>query len=280
MSSKIPPLLEPYLGLPEEASLIILTNVLGASSNWLVLRYLYSILQQGRGAGADEREESGVVLVSFMRDLAFWREGASRLGLDLDSLSRAGKFSFVDGLAGLLSGGQGSESTGDRGRVLKGGKLDDVRRGIEAAIGDVRLASKVLIVDQLDELLAISGEEDVTGLALEGMLLSLREAKHKAAWSQLTWHYQRVHATVLTFSADDALLRTQTTSLERSHAALVLAQSHAADVVLSLRMLDTGVAKDVSGVVRITDRGGEEESAEYLYHVGADGNVKVFERGA
>lgn len=75
-------------------------------------------------------------------------------------------------------------------------------------------------------------------------------------------------------------MRTQTTSLERSHAALVLAQAHAADVVLSLRMLDTGVAKDVSGVVRITERGGDNGGAEYLYHVGGDGNVRVFERGA
>jgi len=82
MSNKIPPLLEQYLGLPEEASLTILTNTLGASSNWLVLRYLYSILQSGRGAdaGVGEKEAgAGVVFVSFMRDLAFWREGASRL---------------------------------------------------------------------------------------------------------------------------------------------------------------------------------------------------------
>lgn len=79
MSSKVPALLEPYLGLPEEASLIVLTNVMGATTNWLVLRYLYSILQ-GRSAGADDAEtNSGVVLVSFMRDLAFWKEGASRL---------------------------------------------------------------------------------------------------------------------------------------------------------------------------------------------------------
>lgn len=98
-----------------------------------------------------------------------------RQGLDLDGLSRAGKFSFVDGLTGLLSGGQGSESTKDKGRVIKSGKLEDVRRGIEAAIGDVRPSAKVLIVDQLDELLAISGEEDATALALEGMLFSLRE---------------------------------------------------------------------------------------------------------
>lgn len=100
----------------------------------------------------------------------------SHQGLDLDTLSRAGRFSFVDGLTGLLSGGRGSESTVDRGRVLLSGKPDDVRRSVEAAIADVRSSGpKILIIDQLDELLAIFGDEDVTGPALEGMLLSLRE---------------------------------------------------------------------------------------------------------
>lgn len=50
-----------------------------------------------------------------------------------------------------------------------------------------------------------------------------------------------------------------------------------------MRLLDTGTAKDVSGVVRITRGGGVLERAieehEYLYHVGGDGGVKVFERG-
>ena len=53
-------------------------------------------------------------------------------------------------------------------------------------------------------------------------------------------------------------------------------------MMLSLRLLDTGVAKDVSGVVRITRGGGEcvrnMGETEYLYHVGGD-RVKVFERG-
>lgn len=74
MAARIPPLLEPYLALPDEASLILLTNVLGASSNWLVLRYIYSILKS-----QDEGENAGVVLVSFMRDSTFWREGGGRM---------------------------------------------------------------------------------------------------------------------------------------------------------------------------------------------------------
>jgi elongator complex protein 6 len=45
-------------------------------------------------------------------------------------------------------------------------------------------------------------------------------------------------------------------------------------------MLDTGSARDVSGVMRITGAEGTGEGMEYLYYVAGDGGVKVFERGA
>ncbi len=59
--------------------------------------------------------------------------------------------------------------------------------------------------------------------------------------------------------------------------------THQASVVVGLRGLDTGVARDVSGVLRITrggDDGDEVEEKEVLYYVSGDGSVKVFERGA
>jgi len=76
--------------------------------------------------------------------------------------------------------------------------------------------------------------------------------------------------------------------LERDHAALVLNMSHEADFVMSLRLLDTGTARDVSGVLRITIEDSIEQAGEdiqrriekeLLYFVGGDGGVKVFERG-
>lgn len=80
MSSRIPPLLEPYLALPPEASLILLTSVLGASSNWLVLRFLHTALINPDASSERQGEnEAKVVLVSFMRDIAFWKENAKRL---------------------------------------------------------------------------------------------------------------------------------------------------------------------------------------------------------
>lgn len=57
---------------------------------------------------------------------------------------------------------------------------------------------------------------------------------------------------------------------------------------MSLRLLDSGTARDVSGVLRITaghqieealDIQKRIEERELLYFVGGDGGVKVFERG-
>lgn len=55
---------------------------------------------------------------------------------------------------------------------------------------------------------------------------------------------------------------------------------------MSVKGLDTGVAKDISGVLRISRAGcaniveDDVEEKECLYLVEADGGVRVFERGA
>lgn len=77
--------------------------------------------------------------------------------------------------------------------------------------------------------------------------------------------------------------------LETRHAALVVGVGHVAAWTMGLRLLDTGVAADVSGVVRITrgdvdledgEEGEEKVERELLYFVGGDGGVRVFERGS
>ena len=93
MSTRVPHLLTPYLALPD-SSLTLLTSVLGATTNWLLLRYLVHHLappttddeeQQSlrRPAKAEDEaqraSDTAVVLVSFMRDYTFWKDGAARL---------------------------------------------------------------------------------------------------------------------------------------------------------------------------------------------------------
>ena len=73
------------------------------------------------------------------------------------------------------------------------------------------------------------------------------------------------------------------TELEVNAAALVGMLGHAADAVVGLRWLDTGVAEDVTGVIRVTrggavGGGGGVEEKEVLYYVG-DRDVKMFGRG-
>lgn len=98
-----------------------------------------------------------------------------------------------------------------------------------------------------------------------------------------------VHTTVVTVSADYPLVTAHQTPLETDHAALLLSLAHQADFIMSLRLLDSGTARDVSGVIRVTvgeqTTDGEQdiqkrlEERELLYFVGGDGGVRVFERG-
>ncbi|RDA91446.1 hypothetical protein CP533_6270 [Ophiocordyceps camponoti-saundersi (nom. inval.)] len=304
-SKAIPPLLKPLLHPTtlKKNSLLVLTGVLGATTNWLVLRYLYAQLSAPatQEDAPDEDESASVVLVSFMRDGAFWREGASKLvanenkkGLDLDSLRQRRRFAFVDGLSGLFVSPPKNSSD----RILTSPDLSYVMTNIIQALDHDVDASprKVLIIDQIDVLVATTG---LASEAMQSALLSLREVllplfhfhSSKSMSSRTAMHIlQRVDATVLTLAADDPLIHTQTTRLEREHASLVLSHAHAARTVVALRRLDSGPAPDVSGVMRISSRrrhpfDGDNDAplppdAEYLYHVAADGSVTVFERGA
>lgn len=100
----------------------------------------------------------------------------------------------------------------------------------------------------------------------------------------------------MTLAADSPLIHSsqQPTPLETEHARLVVVLAHQAQMVLQLRGLDTGAARDVSGVLRISkggawipetelkdkDEGYEGwEEKEVLYFVQGDGAVRVFGRG-
>lgn len=98
----LPYTLIPYVSSPlPDGSLTLITSVLGATSNWLVLRFLYTALvdhdrRRGGGDGGPGHVSSNnefadsqntttaranwkVVLVSFLRDLGFWKTEAKRL---------------------------------------------------------------------------------------------------------------------------------------------------------------------------------------------------------
>lgn len=99
------------------------------------------------------------------------------------------------------------------------------------------------------------------------------------------------HNVIVTLPADEPLLSASLdntasqTPLEVESAAFAVGIAHEADVVMSCRTLGSGWAADVSGTIRVTRGGGYEhdeevKDGEWLYHVGGDGGVKVWDRGS
>ncbi|GAD92277.1 conserved hypothetical protein [Paecilomyces variotii No. 5] len=348
----IPHLLAPYVAPPPRSSLSLVTSVLSATGNWLVLRILFSALSTSRngaapgiglqsGDGAGEFGGSGkkVVLLSFLRGWDFWRSEAKRLGLDLARLSEQGRFGFIDGLTELfhsstpaLAGASSpftakSTSVPPRGTlpvrsapgpartpvqpaptVQAAGKtpsgpgpvkrlhlsgrgqlaLDALEQEIVTVING--LQGKKVTGDEEDEILLVIDQPDLL-LAATGLSHGI-SATEMAEW--VMGLQQHVFSTVVTLAADSPLIHSASafaqqhaTPLETEHAAFVVGLAHRASMVMQLRNLDTGAAKDVSGVLRISKGGGPEqetgesawEEKEVLYFVQRDGGVRVFGRG-
>ena len=355
----------------EEASgkLILVTSVLGASANWLVVRYVVNILgEAGTRAGGAEAEgkkkdapSAAVVLLSFARSLAFWTASCRKLGTDLCAAGRQGRFVFVDGTRSWLPAAPGGGisardlvTSGRRdtwcydlaslmwpGPRAEGRRLDEVLRELVAAASESGAAQHdgKEAEAEAEEEEASSRRQCSNGgaagpattaaearsvvLILDGLDLYLALALQPASPTSFPPAPQALLASitsllalrsvfvVATAAADDSFVHPPHHSglpspvLESNHRGFVVGLAHAAHLILSCRMLDTGPAADVSGVLRVTVggaagwggaflgtgvRGGdgslgaqgggdEAEEGEWLYHVASDGDVRIFGRG-
>jgi elongator complex protein 6 len=142
----------------------------------------------------------------------------------------------------------------------------------------------LILFDNPDIILAL--DPTVTPSAFISLVLTLH---HLPNVSHILTHMQADNP-LLNLSAPPQLL-------EIAHHNLLVKVAHMSERIMGVRVLDTGVARDVSGVIRITEQKmnwqnlgsedgvgkGQEESGrgkEFLYQVKGDGSVKVFERGA
>ena len=264
-----PAALAPYLRLPPETSLITLTATLGCGTSavWIAARYIAEVLASSLrsdaglqdGAGGDGL---GVVVASWQHDEKFWRGEIRRTtGLDVTK-SGGGRLKFLDFLttnAPLSS-------------------MQEIEREIFSALPSSPSSGKktVLILDNpLLSLLTTTSQQQPQPQSpnLSTLLLSLRS-------------HPSIHSTLLLLPSPSPF--PPTTSFDSSIANFTTTVLHASRLVLSCRELETGAAKDVSGVLRITHGGdsdwgqGEEgeAEAELLYLIQRDGVAKVFKRGS
>ena len=180
-----------------------------------------------------------------------------------------------------------SQSTPGR-YTLKSLEIAEIKTTISRAVASLATSATqrktLLIFDNPDLLLALNPAitpSDFTSLMLQ--LHTLPNVSH------VLTHIQ----------ADNPLLSLSTPPqpLEVAHHNLLVKCAHMSRRILGVRILDTGVARDVSGVIRITEQrkqwfdvgfGIEEDKEgddggrgkEFLYQVKSDGSVRVFERGA
>lgn len=200
-------------------------------------------------------------------------------GIDLQRLATEKRFIFIDGLTSLFvpqpttTPPAGTQAADPGTTTLHWtGTLTTIESSIVSALSSSATSPTYLLIDSPDALLATT-TPTTTASSLTDMLMTLR---------------QHAHATVITAAADGPLLfhgEGAATELEVEHMALVVGLAHQSRTVLQLRGLETGVARDVSGVLRASKGGmgdgdGEKvEEKELLYFVQGDGGVKVFGRG-
>ena len=201
-------------------------------------------------------------------------------GLDFSSLVSGNQLVYLDGLCTSLPLPP-SKSPNPEVVVLQSHDLQELEIAIHQHIGQnferdhtTTQSRVVLILDGLDYLLA--SQPLATNLNLSRSLLNLR---------------QQVSNTIVTCSADSPLLHNSSaaaTPLELEHRAFLTSLAHQSRMVIQLRSLRTGVAKDISGILRVSAGGahdaldeGEDgvEGGEWLYQVKADGSVRSWSRG-
>ncbi|KAJ4286995.1 hypothetical protein N0V90_012876 [Kalmusia sp. IMI 367209] len=267
-----------------------------------------------------------VLLVSWMRDHDFWKQEARRgAGLDLSNLRTQGRFAFVDGLSALFLDNDNDNEQREAPRTrappaaahtlptrgppppgrtpasapsrppppshtLSSASLAHLDATLSSALAALRPAHKTLVIlDNPDVLLATAASAPaLTHSALTAFFLALHA---RDTVSHLLVHLQSDTALLAASSAAAAASATPPQALQVAQRNLVVQTAHMSRVVLGTRVLDTGVARDVSGVLRRTvnaaaasswekEGDADAEGREVLYKVHADGGVKVFERGA
>lgn len=237
--------------------------------------------------------------------------------MDLAKLQRQGRFIFIDGLSALFTSRdeQSKNCSPDSSSFLPSTRSDGALSTQTIRLGDWKPASLESAV--LSALAAVNNScvrttviLDTPTLPLSVVSDSFDAADYLSAILELR-SKSSVSAMIISTPADDAFIHAlkepstrdtgeSVTRVDEQCTAFVMDCVYQAHYVVACRKLGTGWAKDVSGVVRLTrgesaidpdqTEGALARSAlgsrqhpsdgEWLYHVAADGNVKVWDRGS
>jgi elongator complex protein 6 len=201
-------------------------------------------------------------------------------GLDLPSLVKQRRLVYVNGLSTVGSDGDSAASLPKT--SLEALSLVALSKAIDNALKAAgytpnsdggRTQAALIVVDGLDFILA--SQPEIDAVHLQQLLSKLLTS---------------TQSLIVSCHADTPLLHNRhesSTPLEREHGTFITAMAHQARLVLQLRGLDTGSARDVTGIMRISPGGQQDDEGdtptltegEWLYQCKSDGSVKVWSRG-
>lgn len=173
----------------------------------------------------------------------------TRQGVDADELSKLGRLAILDDIDGADA-------------------LLTWQQKLQAAMGSLSSKDNImLILDAPDILL---GTASASADSLISLIMDMRH---------------EVKRTIITMASDifpQGVESNKLTALQVQQQQFLLSIVHQANIVMSTRILDTGHAKDVGGVLMVT-RGGRATNgidAEYLFHIENNRAARVWKRGA
>lgn len=194
--------------------------------------------------------------------------------MDIKQVTATKKLVYIDG----LTSSHDLKSTLPDHIALKSVTLPDLEAAISQAEQVFHTSTSredtTIVIDGIDALIAMS--------------LSLNAVQVLAYVTDLQ---SRVRNLIVTCSADSALLHNiepGSTPLEVENSTLVRSLAYQSNWVFACRPLETGAARDVSGIIRVSrggaDSGNDEEDdsllqdGEWLYQVKGDGSVRAWTR--
>ncbi|KAF2665868.1 hypothetical protein BT63DRAFT_416309 [Microthyrium microscopicum] len=199
------------------------------------------------------KQASPVIIVTWLRSSNFWRQELRKAAnIDSDELSKSNKLAIHDDPS--LTSAEGLSKWAKELTTLLS--------------SDQQYQNAVLVLDSPDIVL---GTVSISADSLLAIVIGLRAV---------------VRSTIILTASDLFSLEANSqTPLRTQQQQFLMTLGHQANLVLSTRVLDTGHAKDVSGVLMISHGGQAAErqtgsDSEYLYQVENNRATSVWKRGA
>src|SRR5271155_3071899 len=207
-------------------------------------------------------------------------------GVDLLQAQRRKKFIYIDAFSQLFLPVPGVQTaTSSLSLNSRSPWATQLAQTIVNAVRQIDFDKPALFIEGLDFLLASAGEE-VTADELLTLVSSLSEVHSPVSQKLIRQCTSRIFISL--FADDNLLDSSNSTPLAQNQSILLTSLVHRAHSVISLRPLQTGTAKDVTGILRLT-RGGawynfntaltrdsdETQEWEMLYRL-EDGRAKLF----